>query len=54
MVHLLVTSNVVNSTRILFTLMLEAMISSETSVLAGAKRRLIQENVIIFVTAVKI
>jgi arginine/lysine/ornithine decarboxylase len=44
--HLLVTANVVPSSLILFTLMMEAMRSSETSVLTRAKRRYIPEDCI--------
>jgi hypothetical protein len=42
--RLLVTANVVSSSLILVTLMMEAMRSSETSVLARATRRHIQED----------
>jgi hypothetical protein len=42
--QLLVTANVVLSSPILFTLMMEAIRSSETSFLTGATLRNIQEN----------
>jgi hypothetical protein len=43
-VQLLVTANVVPGTLILSTVMMEAMCSSETSVLTGATRRHIPED----------
>jgi hypothetical protein len=44
MLQLLVTANVVYSSLILFTLIMEAVRSSETSVLTRATRRLIAED----------
>jgi hypothetical protein len=50
--RLLVTANVLASSLILLTLMMEALRSSETSVLARPARRNIPEHVILHVHAV--
>jgi hypothetical protein len=51
MLQLLVTANFVPSSLILFTLMMEAIRSSETSVLARAARHHIAEDSILHMTS---
>jgi hypothetical protein len=51
--QLLVTANFISSSLIHFSLMMEAIISSETSVLSRSTRRHIQEDDILIVIAVK-
>jgi hypothetical protein len=51
--RLLVTANVVPSSPILVTLMIEALLSSETSALTKATRRTYQKTAFFIATAVK-
>jgi hypothetical protein len=53
MFQLVVTANVVPSPTILVTLMMEAILSFETSVLTRATRRMIQKMEFFIVTSVK-